>query len=335
MKRFEGVGVQEGARIAVVANDAIGNFAVATPILQMLRSHYAPSRLDYWGGARTLELQEASDLFDWSYPLHHTPEADWHDAIHERLSHGQYDLVVNIEQGELARRATAMLAGSATFVCGPVAGDLPYPGDARGDLWRDQEWISETLTAKYPFLETPFIAEIFCRLAYLEGPVPPYLVPKRSPERTLPPVLIATAASLPEKLWPLEKWVEALRRLRGEGFKAGLLGAKPSAQKEHWKGTDAEHELVEQGVVEDLRGSMSLPQVVGALSEAKLVLTLDNGILHLAAASQSPTVGLFRYGIHRLWAPPSPKLTVLTPAPEEQVASIEVDAVWEAIRAAL
>jgi ADP-heptose:LPS heptosyltransferase len=65
------------------------------------------------------------------------------------------------------------------------------------------------------------------------------------------------------------------------------------------------------------------------------VITIDNGILHLAAATGTPTVGLFRHGIHRLWAPPFANLTVLTPGEKKAVAEIPVQVVQEAIFHAL
>ena len=112
---------------------------------------------------------------------------------------------------------------------------------------------------------------------------------------------------------------------------AGLLGAPVSQQAQHWKGASAEDELVGDGLAIDLRGAFSLPQVVGALGAAKAVLTLDNGILHLAAATSTPTVGLYRHGIHRLWAPPAPNVTVLTAGEGNPVSAIDPAAVLSAL----
>jgi len=80
---------------------------------------------------------------------------------------------------------------------------------------------------------------------------------------------------------------------------------------------------------------MRLPAVAGALARAKAVLTLDNGILHMAAAAGAPTVGLFRHGIHRLWAPPVAGLTVLTAGEGKPVSEIQPERVIEAVRLAL
>lgn len=337
MIRYQGQALPDRPRIAVVSNDAIGNYVVVTPLIRMLRDTHNPSVLDYYGGTRTEELWRHDPAIDHGFGLH---GSDPRYAASLALDHAPYDLIVNVEWGAWARTFSALLAGPESLVCGPCMGpegraDLPHAADARGALWSDQEWIAPDLVARYPFLHSGFIGEIFARLAYLDEPLAPYAVPQAPPERAIPDVLVALSASLPEKLWPLENWRDALNALRHDGLTIGLLGAKPSAQSRYWQGATTEQTLVDEGVVEDLRGVFTMPQVVGALAAARAVLTLDNGILHLATAANTPTVGLFREGIHRLWAPPFPALTVLHPAPGETVASLTVDAAVHAVRQAL
>ncbi len=336
MKRYRGEDLPENPRIAVIANDALGNFVAATPLLQMLRYKWAPCYIFYFGGTRTEELQEASDLIDICWSLHGLP---FHESVAEFARLTTFHLVVNMEQQPIARAFAAAIAGDDTYVVGPCfnadgRGDLPYADDEVGKLAADKAWLSEDTPQRFPMLQTGFIGEIFCRLAYLEGPIPTYKVPSADPERVIPDVLIATAASLPEKLWPIEKWLSVIGEMKAKGFTVGLLGAPPSEQGKHWKGADEEGQLVEAGV-EDLRGAFTLPQVVGALERARLVLTIDNGILHLACAAGTPTVGLFRHGIHRLWAPPFANLTVLTPGEDRLVAEIDTESVREAVTRAL
>lgn len=335
MIRYRGEAIPLGGRVAVVSNDALGNFVAVTPLLQMLRRAYAPTRLHYFGGHRIHELAGASDLPTQAFPLHGTPLRDalaW-------LPEEPYDLVINVEWTAWPKAFAGLLAADRAPVCGPCIGeggrgDLAFGDDDRAALWQDQAWIAPDLTTRYPFLRTGFIGEIFARLAYLEGEVPRYRLPQAEPNLDVPDVLIATAASLPEKLWPIENWVAVLERCRREGWSVGLLGAKPSAQGKFWQGADDEEALLTRGLAHELRGRFSLPQVVGALARAKRVLSLDNGILHFAAAAGTPTVGLFRYGIHRLWAPPFDGLTVLTPGEGGAVASIPVDQVWSSLREA-
>lgn len=328
MIRYAGPPLPPNPRIAVFANDAIGNFVMATPVLQLLRTELGPASIHYYGGMRTRELQEASDLFETHSLLHGAGPDEVREILRDS---GSFDLLVNLESTPFSKTMAGLLAGESGRVCGPCIGpggrgELTFLPDARGDLWRDKAWLAEDIRTKFPFLKSGFIAEIFARLCYLGGELPPYRVPVEPPDREIPPILVATAASLPEKLWPADAWRTALRRLDGMGYAVGLLGAPPALQAEHWKGASLEDEFVQAGLVSDLRGAFTLPQVSGALQRAKAVLTLDNGILHLAASVGAPTVGLFRHGIHRLWAPPVPNLAVVTPGEGRPVSDITVDA---------
>ena len=340
MKRYQGEALPERARIAVIANDALGNFVAATPLLQMLKARCPGCELHYYGGTRTAELQDASDLIDRSLRLHGTPPRESAFDVLARTQTGGYHLVVNLESTVLAKAFVAIACSAGSYAVGPAVGadgrgELAYADDDRGRLAADKGWMAPDVRERYPFLQSGFIGEIFCRLAYLDGPIPGYRVPIEPVEEPIPTVLVATAASLPEKLWPIENWRTILERLKANGISVGLVGAAPSEQRRYWKGEGGEEELVSGGLAEDLRGRWALPQVAGALSQAKVVLTIDNGKLHLATAAGVPVIGLFRHGIHRLWAPPSNTLTVLTAGEDRTVADIEVDKVWEALERAL
>jgi ADP-heptose:LPS heptosyltransferase len=80
---------------------------------------------------------------------------------------------------------------------------------------------------------------------------------------------------------------------------------------------------------------LKLTEVVGALGRAKVVLTLDNGIMHLAGATQTPVIALFRDGIHRLWTPPSGNIVPIVSEPGRPVSEIHPDKVWRALKSAV
>ncbi|HWP31587.1 MAG TPA: glycosyltransferase family 9 protein [Fimbriimonadales bacterium] len=341
MLRYEGQALNSSAKIAVLANDALGNFAICTPLLQALRYYYPDSIIDYYGGERTKELETASigTLFDWRISLLGKSFSETaQQAIQRRQDINGYDLVINIEDAPLHRTFTALI-GEGAYVCGPCLApdsrsEWDFPDDERGDLWRDRKWASPDLPMRYPFLETGFIAEIFMKLAYMEGipnapwrgGIPRYWFPCEEISFDVPDILISTGASLKNKLWRYDKWANLLRDLRREGYTIGLLGAPPKSQRQFYHSAKDEDVLVEQSLVEDLRGKFSLPQVVYALKRCEFVITLDNGILHFAAAHDKPTIGLYRKEIAPLWAPPNPNLTVLTPE-EGDVENIEVEEV--------
>jgi len=344
MKRYTGETLPSGAKIALLVNDALGNFAIATPLAQVIRRAHPDGILDFYGGTRTEELESAAveslRLYDWRCGIVGRPlRISIEEALLRKSQIGGYDLVVNLEHSH-AHMALAALLGEGGFVCGPCLspdgrGPWAFPEDERGDLWRDTRWASDDLAERYSFLSTGFIGEIFVRLAYLEpvsdapwpGGLPRYLFPSEAPSFDTPKALISTGGSLAHKLWPMEKWAALLREW---GAKPGLIGAPPMRQAQFYHSAESEEILVQEGLVEDLRGKLTLPEVVGAIERAEIVVTLDNGILHFAAAFDKPTVGLYRREVIPLWAPPNPNLLALSR--DAGVAAIPVEEVLQAVR---
>ena len=68
------------------------------------------------------------------------------------------------------------------------------------------------------------------------------------------------------------------------GWSVGLVGSPPSAQKEAYNAGDGEDSLLQSTGLVDLRGKTSLMQLAGACSQAKAVISVDAGPLHIAAA---------------------------------------------------
>ncbi len=328
MQRYVGGGFPRGSRIALIANDALGNFVVSTPLMQMLKNQVEDLTLHLYSGHRIAELADRSPLVDAHFPLFGITPREFGREVQDR----SYDFVINVEDHPWAISAAAMLCTEKTQVVGRCLtrdgrGLLAASDDEQGRLHDDKEWIHAAITDRYSILDTGHISEIFCRLAYLEGPVPKAVVPLEDPARSIPDVLISASASLTNKLWPLERWRHVLAGLKQKGFTVGLLGAKPGEQSKFWDGAVTEQALVDEGLASDLRGELSLPQVGGAMQQARLVLTIDNGILHMACASGAPTVGLFRNGIHRLWAPPVDHLLVVEPGEKGEVAALNQELV--------
>lgn len=339
MERYRGEGLTAGFSAAVIANDALGNYVVSTILLQMLRRAGADrvglvcgNRVGEFLAAQTLSSGSSDDnKWDWNVAL-------WGNRFPEQLgelSAELPDLVINMESSPVAMVVASLLSRRG-YVAGPCAGDegrgiLQFPDDAAGRLWSDPDWTANDLCERHPFLESGFIGEILCRSSYLEGPIPNYSVPSANVDVDIPDVLIATSASLPEKLWSTEKWIAAVEYLKGLGMSVGLLGAKPSESSRYWLGRETEDRLVGKGLAQDLRGAFTLPQVVGAIKRCRLVLTLDNGILHLACSARRPVVGMYRHGIHRLWAPPWSELRVVVGDENTPVSQIPLDKVFAAV----
>ncbi|MEY5060179.1 MAG: hypothetical protein RIS45_100 [Planctomycetota bacterium] len=342
MKRWSNQPLARAPRIALVANDAIGNYVIATSLAVMLRDRFAGARIELWSGDRVRDFVDRGSVFDAAYEFLRRDDA--HIAAEIARAHGAangraYDLVVNIEDSAQARQLPRRLVALETFVCGPAeeadGSALPWPTDDRGRLWAHREWIATDIAAQFPWLRSGYIGEFFCRLAYLDGPIPQAKVSREPWTGAQPDILIAMSASLPDKLWSVSAWRDALSALRADGFTVGLIGAAPTAQKSHWLGSDAEDMVVTEGLALDMRGQLRLPQVVDCMTRAKAVLTLDNGIMHLAATTDTPVVALFRHGIHRLWKPSWGRVDAIVANAGAAVETIAREPVLAAMRKAL
>ncbi len=328
MQRYAGQGLPENASAAVITIDALGNYVVATPLFQMLKAAHPGLKLDYYGGTRVAELAQAEPLIDRHFALYGHPP-------HTFRPEHTYDLVVNFEFSPYAMSIASMLAGESGIVVGPAISndgrsELAWLQDERGRLGADPDWTASDLSQRYPILKSGFIGEIFCRLCGLQGDLPSPRVPL---ERTQSPVdvVVSATAKTPDKLWPADSWVRLTKELKDGGVSVGVVGAKPS-QAQFWTGGDAEQRMIEEAGAADLRGVYSLPQVGGVLQSCRCTLSLDNGLLHMAAAVGGRCVGLYRHGIHRLWAPPVDTLAVLEPGKGRDVADIPFDLVASALQ---
>lgn len=180
MIRFQGAAHGPINRVAVIANDALGNFAAATPLLQKLRSDWDVQHVLYVGGRRTREFQSMFSLIDESIDLFSTSIPEAIQELSART--GSFDVVINLESSDLARTAAALLAGDHGAVCGPCIGPdgrgvLEPPVGEPGQLLVDRGWASPDLPHRYQCLDSGFIGEIFVRLCGMSGPVPRVKLP--------------------------------------------------------------------------------------------------------------------------------------------------------------
>jgi heptosyltransferase-1 len=97
------------------------------------------------------------------------------------------------------------------------------------------------------------------------------------------------------KLWPWRYYQEVVDALPGVRF--AVIGEGP------WFPLFGDHVL-------DLRGQLSLPQLMAVLKEAAAVVSTDSGPSHLAAALGAPTLALFGATDWKKTRPIGPRVTL-------------------------
>jgi heptosyltransferase III len=121
-----------------------------------------------------------------------------------------------------------------------------------------------------------------------------------------PILAVAPTANWPPKAWGAERFVDLIGRLTAPG--EPLAGARVLVA-----GGPGERDLalpvLESVPVErriDLVGTAPLRTLAAALARCRLVVANDSGLMHLAAASGAPTLGLFGPSDARHYAPSGP-----------------------------
>ncbi len=191
----------------------------------------------------------------------------------------------------------------------------------------------------------------------LDPPPPPTLwIPgeaKRVAETHLPegrPVLaVSPAASAPYKEWAPERFAALIDALTGPG------GAMAGAAVALFGGPGDEATANAVGAacrnadIIDLTGKLALPETAACLSRARLFVGNDSGLMHMAAAAGTATLGLFGPTDERIYGPWGDRARsihageaadenargTLRHATESLMGALEVDAVIEAAEALL
>jgi len=312
LQRFADQPLGEGPTLVVLGAAKLGNYAVLQPLLRGLREKYPGSKLVYVGSRRTAELERLNPWIDEALPLAELGAGATQALGAWRVAQPDgVDLVINAD-GHSAHTEHWVTALAPRYVVGraPLAvGDLPLQR-----LALDPDWSSADLVRRYAgWITSNSIRELQCRVAWVRTDYERVELPRQAPPEGLPPVLLAVNGERSAKLWCLDHWLALLTRmgreldLGAEPF--GLIGGPPAPDP--GPGGLTEAALVAWGV-RDLRARLSLPELVGAMASSRLVVCVDSGPMHLAAAAGCPTVVIFgtdRAGLgaspRELWAPRS------------------------------
>ena len=102
---------------------------------------------------------------------------------------------------------------------------------------------------------------------------------------TQPFAVLIPGASRPEKLWPEADWIALARRLRGDGLRVVVLWGSAAERERALRIADA--------AAGELPAFLSVRDAAGVLGRARLVVGLDTGFSHIAAALGVATVGIY------------------------------------------
>ena len=112
-----------------------------------------------------------------------------------------------------------------------------------------------------------------------------------------PVVALAPGAVGPSKRWPGASYAELTRKLTAQGFAVWVLGGPGEKQ--------LAAEIVGNTAARDLTGT-DLRDAILALAGATVAVANDSGLVHVAAAAGTPSIGIFGPTSPWHWAPLNP-----------------------------
>lgn len=304
-------------RILVVRIGAMGDVLHTLPAVASLKASFPTSHLAWVVDPKWAVLLEGNPHVNEIIPLNRKRWESVRSAWH-RLRAQRFDLTIDF-QGLIKSALTALAGG------GEIAG-LARPRERAASL-------------AYRIKCTPQAAHIVdqnLELARAAGAVSTrveFPIPAGAPEGELPGepfVLASPFAGWPAKEWRLENYAALAVRLKREFGMPLVLNAHPAA------------EPILRAVPGVIVHISSIAGLISATRQARAVIGVDSGPLHLAAALNKPGVAIFGptdparngpYGgsIRVLRDPQAATTYKRSQSTAESMMRISVDAVWEAL----
>ncbi|MBZ0105037.1 MAG: lipopolysaccharide heptosyltransferase II [Sulfuricella denitrificans] len=277
-------------KILIVAPSWVGDMVMAQPLFMRLHQLHPGLQLDVLAPAWTLPL------------LARMKEV--HEAIANPFGHGEFRLAARYQLGKTLRKSqydqAIVLPNSWKSALVPFFAGISmrtgYLGEMRLGLLNDARKLDKE--------GLPLMVERFVALA-------------ESPERPLPDAIpqpelntdeqqrLATLARLglnpepriaalcvgaeygPAKRWPAAHFAALGKLLHRQGYQVWLVGSAKDAE------AGAEAASLSEGACLDLCGKTSLNEAVDLLASARVIVSNDSGLMHVAAALGKPLVALY------------------------------------------
>ncbi|TRZ92574.1 MAG: lipopolysaccharide heptosyltransferase I [Rhodocyclaceae bacterium] len=273
-------------RILLIKTSSLGDVVHNLPVVTDLRLGYPEAKIDWIveeGFADIPRLHPGLRrvipvaLRRWRKSL--PSPATWSEirSFYATLREESYDLAIDT-QGLLKSALIARMAHGKR--CGYAAASAREPlaarfYDARFDVPKDLHAVRRNrrlaaLAAGYTVSVEPDYG-----LA-----VPP------APTSERRQAVLLTATSRDDKLWPEQRWIALGCHLREQGLTSLLPGGSASERQRA--------ERIAQAIPDAIAlPPLSLRDLAAQLAAARIVVGVDTGLLHLAAALGRPTVALF------------------------------------------
>lgn len=281
-------------RVLIVKLSSLGDVIKALPVIDDIRQALPGARIDWVVERPCDSLVALHPGIDHVIPLElrrYRKEGRYLAGLRAAsrdlgaLRARHYDRIVDLQ----GRMKSALVAALAR---GPVAGPAPGPSSEAGYHHLYRQVIGR---AAFEGLDAIAVNRMLCASAL--GYTMPQTLPRfglRAPAVTAAAAIPASAyavlvhgSSRPEKTWTESQWIATGRALSRRGLRCVLpWGDAAEAQRSHRLAA-----AIGDSIVPD--GPLPLADWAGVLAAASVIVGVDSGLTHLAAACGAPTVAIF------------------------------------------
>lgn len=278
-------------KICMIKPSALGDIVQTLPLLSVLKHRFPKASISWVANHGLAGLLINHPHIDEVIPFHrHGKLRDW-KALLARLRAANFDLVFDL-QGLLRTGVMTMATRAplrvgletarewSSLACHLLLPDTSKQVPAHRRYWRVAEELGMGESQIHAGL-------------HISNKAQNWATETLGPYRSLPILAVQAGAKWATKRWPVESFSTVL----GHAIKefqplVVLLGSQDESElnSQLFKSI-RRHSPAEN--VKNLCGKTNLQQLAAILHQSDLMLTNDSGPMHLAAALQTPVVGLF------------------------------------------
>ncbi len=282
---------QQIRTIGVIQKTGLGELVIATGLLEDLKRHWRQARIVLFTGSVNYELGQLLSTVDKVVAL---PSKRPFQAI-RLLREQSPDILIDLGQWSRYDALLAAASGARYTIGFKTPGQLRHYLYDAAALHSDKIHELENFRALFRLLGPGSVSlpniSLKSGLSITE-------LPAGTPQ-SAPYVVFHLWVPQRQRQWSLERWKKLAAHFNSRGLSVILTGSK------------SEHSLIRDFLTECrgadaiiLDGSTdNLLDTLRWLAHARLVISISNGIMHLAAALEVPVIGLHGPTSPRRWGP--------------------------------
>jgi len=316
-------------RVLFVRHDKLGDMIISLPIFHCFRKHFPNVEIDILCGKdNNMIIEHDPNISNIMY-YRKKPLEDIRQIKFMRSR--KYDAIVDMTFGESVT-ATILLS-----LIGPGALKLGA-GKSRLKQFFDQTVAEEDVRGPHIIDTTASILQLFdletgsCDMIpqmYLveedEAKAKEFLAKLRVEHETI--IVINLSAGRPARTWPVERYIEFLRKFIPRYPDAGIVLSAPP--NDRWK-IDRLREAVD-GSMYAIPTGYSSREIAGLLKNVDFLLTPDTSIGHIASCVNLPALAMYPGNIENfaVWEPFNPCVRAINSPDFYRIEYLEVNPVLD------